>query len=357
MKDITFISDTHLGRVSRSHATAASSRALSDKLFHSALQAVTEHRRHQTSTVIHLGDLLDQPCNAERVVLQAYQLMHHIRSVLSGNHDETGDSTKVSSFQALSVISDHKEKFLRDPLSTTSIPSHTYDVNDKIVSVHLIPHKLNQEVFDLALAAQVSDIPSRQASETRILCLHSNYNFPFEKTSTTLNVTEDTGKRLLDTFDYILFGHEHMPYTAEGGRIVGIGSTHPTSFSDISDKFTLHFDGTTFTRTKIWDSAGFAKVTPDEFMQWAGVDGHVEFISIEGKVSPIQTASLTERLYELREAYPHILLSRIKADIENHAVSTLDQGQLLFDLPNIIRSGITDADQLKMFNSYLQKFM
>ena len=73
--------------------------------------------------------------------------------------------------------------------------------------------------------------------------LHCNYNNGLaEDKDQSLNLTEQQAKALLKRFDYIVIGHEHNHATYLNDRVIIVGCQHPTSFSDISNKYWIGLD-------------------------------------------------------------------------------------------------------------------
>jgi DNA repair exonuclease SbcCD nuclease subunit len=146
-----------------------------------------------------------------------------------------------------------------------------------------IDHKLNQEIFDGALQDAYN-----QAAPNSILLLHCNYNSPFATQESTLNLTREDAETLLEKFDYVLIGHEHMPRTDFDERVILLGNTHPTGFSDISDKFAYDFEiengkVVNITKEQIWDeNLGYLSLDWTELSELESVGPMVQFVEVKG---------------------------------------------------------------------------
>lgn len=231
-------SDPHLGTKRAAHTTAESAQRLKDMLYTNALGA------SRPLNSLCLGDLFDRAYNDEVTLVQGYQIAHRCEYLLSGNHDETNRQGATTSLHAL--------KEMGAPIVSCEDLSTPYF--DQFKEFWMVPHHASQENFDLALQDAAGSTEAFPERKHKYLLLHCNYNCPFDTEDSTLNLSPEMAEYLLQHFTRIFIGHEHNSKTLFGDRLVIMGNTHPTSFSDISDKFRWELDATTneLTPIRIW---------------------------------------------------------------------------------------------------------
>ena len=256
MTTYNLFSDPHLGTKRAAHTTAESAQRLKNMLYTNAL--VASDPAHGPSVCG--GDLFDRAYNDEVTLVQGYNIAHRCRQVLSGNHDETNRQGATTSLHAL--------KEMGAPV--VSCPDLSTPYFDHFKEFWMVPHHASQEVFEEALEEAACDSdPWRTAN--RYLILHCNYDCPFDTEDSTLNLSPEMATHLLKSFTRIFIGHEHNSKLLFDGRLVIMGNTHPTSFSDISDKFRWELDTQTdeLTPIRIWKEAdcyrelNFGEAVPD----------------------------------------------------------------------------------------------
>jgi DNA repair exonuclease SbcCD nuclease subunit len=232
-------SDPHLGTKRAAHTTAESAQRLKDWLHTNAMIA------SEPMNTLCLGDLFDRAYNDETTLLQGYNVAHRCQVLLSGNHDETNRQGAVTSLHAL--------KEMGAPV--VSCPDLSTPHFETWHPFWMVPHHASQDVFEKALEAAAEDAKLHQGH--RYLLLHCNYDCPFDTEDSTLNLSPEMAGRLLNSFTRIFMGHEHNSKILLNDRLVIVGNTHPTSFSDISDKFRwkLDTDADDLTPVLIWQQS------------------------------------------------------------------------------------------------------
>lgn len=299
MKKTWVFNDLHLGVARSGGTTQASATALrlwALDQFDALLKQVPDG-----DDVIINGDLTDQfdiPL-ADAAVLYGTLMEFaeaHPASMLRlalGNHDRSKDSTKLGTVEFLCQLlaATHTNVLcITAPASASE-------------GVYVIPHVVNQAVFDLAL----SQVPGG----TRYLLLHCNFASPFaEHADHSLNISRDQARDLVDRGITLVLGHEHHQRVLMGGKVVIPGNQVPTSIADcvtpegrqISEKQFAVLTDEGVTLHQSWraddEDAGFRQVSiEDEFdPAWRG------FIRITGDVMPEDAADALRKISRLRQA-------------------------------------------------------
>lgn len=327
---IQFFTDPHLGRNASSHTTVSSRNRLDDKLFSAAITA-----SHSEYPVVCLGDLFHKAHNHEKVISQGMSIASRCTLLLEGNHDLTNRTDSVPSMAVLSQSNLEDTKIVSCSLGKAAI-SVTYINNTKLVA---IPHHMNQELFEVAL-----DLARKEKGD--LLLLHCNYNSPFvSNIDTALNLTEDKAKELIDSFDYIVLGHEHIHRWELDGKVLVLGNTHPTSFADISNKYSWVYDeqDKSWTKKVIWSKldhhieVDFHKLIEDS----PTFDQDIEFVDVVGQLSGSDDAyRLSKAISKLWETHEHLLMIRNHTSIE--AADELE-GNDFVSFSNNLRDIILDS--------------
>ena len=236
----TIFTDPHLGTRRAAHTTRSSADALRQSLYWQAMSIVNGSPHPKLC----VGDLFDKAQNDEATLVQGFNVASQCEMTLSGNHDELNREGVVTSLQAL--------KDMGVPICSAPDLSKPYFTADG--AIYMVPHHASNELFIEAclLAAQHASV--NRDGQASYLFLHCNYNFPMKLEDNTLNLPEDIAVDLGQAFDFIFIGHEHNPSEHLDGKVIILGNTHPTSFSDISDKFIYHLEVETaeLTKERVW---------------------------------------------------------------------------------------------------------
>lgn len=301
----SLFTDPHLGTRRAAHTTRESSQRLQHTLYLQA-RAVTEN----ASNPICLGDLFDTSANEEAILLQGYEVARRCLFTLAGNHDSSNREGTVTSLDALKKVG-------CSIVSSPNISTPYYEAHD---ALYFVPHHASQEIFETAMFHAAEHAVHHREGKASVLMLHCNYNQPFAKEDDTLNLSEEVAGRLLNAFDYIFLGHEHKPATHFDGRVVILGNTHATSFSDISDKYVYELDITDdsleLNKTTIWRKADryreikFGEAIPD-------LTG-VMFVDVTGHEDAAEGTAIAQFVQEVWEAGHQLLAVRNNVKIGDH---------------------------------------
>lgn len=357
MTVITLFTDPHLGVTRGDHSTRASSQRLQDELFDQAMAIVSA----SDYPVFCLGDLFDKAFNPEKIIAQGIAVASHCEMTLSGNHDETNREGTITSLQ---VVEEAGCRVCRsDNLSDAYFDCFT---DGKYAGVYLVPHHASQELFLAACQNAANHAAVHRNGLASVLFLHCNYNFGLAVTDNTLNLPEDFALQLLESFDKIFIGHEHNPSTHLDDRVIILGNTHPTSFADISDKYTYQLDLETaeYTRQAAWvkkDGYRELKVGDDP-----GDLTGVMFIDVVGQESIGSAAEVTDYINSLWKAAEYeaegqvcsqLMLVRNKVVLKDalDGVDTSSETVQLEDLQTKLRSDLNGSDLLPLFEELLQQ--
>ena len=240
MKKLTIFTDPHIGTSRQAHTTRESSAALKDALYIQAMNVVTR----ATNPVLCNGDLFDSACNRESVIAQGFNVASRCWKTVAGNHDLLNRLDTVTSLQLLQ----------EQGVSICAAPNLTDPYFWCEESIYIVPHHASQEIFEQPMKAAAAHAAEHRDGLASYLFLHCNYDFAFAVDDNTLNLPVALAKELIDAFDYIFIGHEHNAETHLGGQVVILGNTHPTNYSDLSDKYIYHLDLETAYLTKelVW---------------------------------------------------------------------------------------------------------
>jgi len=344
-----FWTDPHLGLNRTSHTTPASRKALRQALYDQAL-TIVEWGHNQS---VCLGDLFDTTENDEIIIAQGAEIASRCALVLSGNHDLANRDGRMSSLELVGTLAADSSIAIDD-----SSTDHFNTAHDDC-NLTTIPHKRTQELFDHALlAAGTTGVCG--GAETRILLLHCNYTSGFATDEASLNLTKEQAALLLTAFDYILIGHEHIPRSDFDGRLQILGNTHPTSFSDISDKFTWHLDAD----KKLVPSLHWAKEDHYVVMDWElflnfplDVDAmwqDLQFIEIVGIAPAARLPEIAKAVQKLWGVAPNAYMIRNNVRAESLVIAQVEIKRAL-DVPARITEELQGSPLLPLWTSYLSR--
>jgi len=342
MSTYNLFSDPHLGTKRAAHTTAESAQRLKDRLYTSALMA---------SDALHGinicgGDLFDRAYNDETTLLQGYNIAHRCRFVLSGNHDETNRQGAMTSLHAL--------KEMGAPV--VSCPDLSTPHFDHFKEFWMVPHHASQEMFDQALQ-EAADHASQSSDGNKYLILHCNYNCPFDTEDSTLNLSPEMAEFLLQHFTRIFIGHEHNSKLLFDDRLVIMGNTHPTSFSDVSDKFRWELDPATdeLTPVRIWEeSYAYREIKfGDPIPDLAGV----QFVDVIGAEPVDNGVEVAEYVRSIWNAGNTLIAVRNNVEIIDHLASDgIDTSSpALVNLSQRIHDDLEGSDLQPYYQSLIKR--
>ena len=337
---IVFFTDPHLGLKRSANTTAMSSRnlraAISDKLKH-----VTDTME---GTKVCLGDLFDKYSNDEADILLASEAMRNIDVCLAGNHDVENRADSVGSLELLKSL--HGDKVWLDSFERPQV--HSVDLFDEEAVIIGIPHVRDQGVFDGMLKKAAALVEKGDKKYTVFLILHCNYDSGWELTETSLNLTKEKAEELLETFDYILLGHDHAPSDHFGGRLRVIGNMHPTCFGDISDKRALVFEDGEFRSEKLWYAEdGFLACDHSEIPE----STTASFVRVTGDTDRSNASEVAKAVARLWKNSSDTLLG-VKVDVNFTGESDTEFGEgrvTLEDLPAKISEELEGTEMGKLW--------
>lgn len=339
----TLFSDPHLGTRRAAHTTRDSSKALTEALYQQALHIVTHQKK-----VACLGDLFDRAFNDEATLVQGYNVASRCEFTIAGNHDETNREGSIPSLRALGQMGVN---------IMAARDFSTPHFHEWVDGIYVVPHHASQELFETAMFHAAQDATEHREGLASFLMLHCNYDCGFATEDDTLNLSPEVAERLGNAFDLILIGHEHQPNTHLGGRVVILGNTHPTSFSDISDKFMYHLNAETaeLTKTCIWSKAtSFAEIRMGAELPDLS---EVQFVDVTGIADAAGALEVAEFIQAIWKAGPELLAVRNSVQIGDHLVGTNleDSRPALVDLKATIAEDLAGSDLLPLFNALMQE--
>ena len=348
---LNLFTDTHLGAEPRTNTSSSSGKQLGAKINEVAI-ALAHQYGGEGNKLIHVGDLFHRSHNKESVIAKGIEVASLCDILIGGNHDDTNRADDQSSMDLITPICD---SVLTAPTGEVQIHYALEFSSGEVVTA--IPHHSSQELFDKAVAqACAGDMKD-------LVLLHCNFNNPFvEDIDAALNLTPEQAESLLRHYRYIVIGHEHPHRWEMGGRLLALGNTHPTSFSDISNKYVWHYDRTKenpWSRTKIWDmeenylqldAAEIYNLPESEFVIEEGVKAP-EFVDITGNLDAEFMPELAGRIAMIWEKWkPYMVRNQVNAITED-TQSLMEEGYHIEDFSKKIRDGLAEApEMLKLFN-------
>ena len=342
---VIFYTDPHLGLSRVANTTPSSSENLRQRIFDHLVNNVLKKQ----GTKVCAGDLFDKYSNNEITILQGVHVADATDVILAGNHDLVNQADKMGSLQLIEeMYSDNDECTIVLPEQFSQPYNRSYFITPSGLDLLLIPHVGSQDLFDLSLEnAHDHAKANRRSGQTTVLVLHCNYDLSPERTTdTTLNLTSDVAKYLLEAYDYILLGHEHMPAEHFDGRLIIIGNVFPTGMGDISDKRILcyHPDGR-FESQTIWEAAsGYQEFDHRQVPEAT----QANFVRITGEIEAGHMLELTRAVASMWRRSPDLYC--VKLDVTMPGISsspdTKSVQESLTQLPDLIRKELESNTEL-----------
>ena len=312
------LNDLHIGAVRGAGTTPVSALALRQHLlaeFVRILDSINED-------LIILGDMFDSYNIPVSDLIASYAALvnwldkGHRLVLVTGNHDLSTDSSKLSSFEGLACMLEIHTKgknyqFVKEPV--------------QIDNMYIIPHLRNQDLLDMAL----SKVP-----KTDYLLVHCNYhNFFTRESDNSLNISEE--QAIAAPVKQIIFAHEHNARTALKDKVFICGNQIPTSIADClskEDKYMTRISDSGVERVVVWES----KLNYAE-LDWRELsDCEAPFIRIVGACVPEEAADMANAIAGYRK--------RSKAFVVGNAVKvqSMESAQELATLEDIEKFSILD---------------
>lgn len=343
---LVFWSDPHLGLNRTSHTTPASRKALREALFKQAKSILTGN-----DTYICLGDLFDTEDNEEKVIAQGAEIANRCALVLSGNHDLPNRDGRLSSLQLIGELASDSAVALDDD------SDNHFRLSFPEAYVVAVPHKRTQQLFESTLKQLWENYDPTKDRPT-ILVLHCNYNSGYANDDATLNLTRDIAERLLDVFDYILIGHEHIARSDFDGRLQILGNIHPTSFSDISDKSIWRFDGKELQDLCVWPIQCWKSWSWEEFLgdreydEFSSYDP--QFVEINGTAPAAKMPEIAKAIQKFWAAHPETYMVRNAVKSEQLVIDAPKASKAL-DIPSRITEELQGSKLLARWQQYKER--
>lgn len=348
---LNLFTDPHLGLSARTNTSASSTKDLDATLFAKA-KTITE----KYDNLICAGDLFHRSHNREDVIAQGIKISQGCDIVIGGNHDNTSRADDKSSLDIVSKVAD---SVLMTPVGDVVV--HEGLEFDSGETVTIVPHHSNQELFDQAVEEACK-------SSGDLVILHCNFNNPFvDGIDTALNLTVAQAEQLLQHYDYIVIGHEHNTRWEMNNRLLALGNTHPTGFSDISNKYVWHFDKSKenpWSKTKIWDKAtGHMVLEAGDIFELPEEEFLVEegtvppgFVDIIGELPAEDMPALANRIGLVWKYWsPYMVRNQVNSVTEK-TESLMEEGYQIEDFSAKIMEGLGESPALlTKFKAELEK--
>lgn len=322
-KGIVFFTDPHMG-LNRARNTTPSSMVKLRNCIRSQVENVLQNADEYF--MVCLGDWFDNYSNSETVLKESVPLLKQVDLVISGNHDQVNVKERVGSLELLSSFMDEFDCPYNDVGENLFYP---YGLDAAGALLCVIPHCSTQELFDKALDAAAEHMRTGYINDDRtwFLLLHCNYDNRFaEKDQNSLNLTKQQAARLLETFDYVMLGHEHQPREDFDGRLIVLGNTHPTGFADVSDKRTAVFMDGKLEFRQLWNAQdNYLEV---DYREIADSYPH-QFIRITGTAKASLLPEITKAAKAVQNNSPNLLALKLDVVYEDmpRVASKVEHGE------------------------------
>ena len=383
MTVIRFFSDPHVGKELKANTTPASRAMLAKQIHLHGLAASGRPYQdpadplggddHPVHFTVCAGDLFDQDSNPEHVILQGAEVARRCDRVLGGNHDVKNIAERESSLSALAKLTG-EDRFVMPPepgrtsFSFDLVQESASHLGD--VALYMVPHHARQQEFELALEEVYQHALQFDAAKTRVrhlqfdaaktpvrrlLVVHCNYHLTFEAGENDLNLTDAKARQLLRVFDYIVMGHDHRPRTECEGRLIVLGNTHPTSFSDQGAKYTWFYNSETNSWAKAINAADslmeveigalLAAWRGNQLAQYA----EAEWIDIHGTLQPEDTVDMAKAIRDLRKRNEYLYAVRASRVLIAAGGTDSQPEAAQKTLIEIIEEQLAGSDLLELF--------
>jgi len=291
------LNDCHIGRKASGGVTQESAYALRKHL----LKGFHDSLNQATGDVVLLGDIFDTFSVDVGDLLEAYDVVcdwlhergHRLVCVI-GNHDQSSDSMKTSSFDLFTGLLERRFP----ALVTTVRGGQLFPEYDSYV----LSHVKDQATFD----AELEKVP-----DCKYLLLHANWNNFFSvEADHSLNVTESQAKQLAKRGITLVFAHVHQQKTEMAGSVVIIGNQTCASIADAlgnDTKTMMSVSDEGLKRLQTWKAEG-------SFFDcdWKSLDDlpeSAQFIRTVGTATSAQAADVIAALARKRASCSAFLLS------------------------------------------------
>lgn len=338
---LNLFTDPHLCLGARTNTSATSTKVLDECLFSTANKVVGKY-----DNLICAGDLFHRSHNRESGIAQGIKIADGCDIMIGGNHDNTNRADDQSSLDIVAQVCD---SVLMTEVGKVEVHAELAFDSGEVVTI--VPHHSSQELFDQAvdLACQ---------SKGDLVILHCNFNNPFvDEVDTALNLTIEQAEKLLKRYSFIVIGHEHNTRWEMNYRLLALGNTHPTGYSDISNKYVWHFDKTKekpWSRTKLWDKeTGYASFDasaifdlPESEFEIEGDAVAPQFVDITGDLDAENMPELAHRISLIWDKWKPLMVRNQVNAVKEDTESLMEEGYKIEDFSKNIEDGLAESPKL-----------
>lgn len=346
MKMIIF-SDPHIGLTRNNHTTPASRQALRQAVAQQARDIVDK----DDFGLICLGDLFDSYDADAASLVEGFDIYTTCGLTLFGNHDLANRKDRMSAIEAVDRIYQAPVTRFEADVGRAS--------SSRICGYRFwwVDHKFTQALFEEAL----NDAYENAYGPCSLL-LHCNYDSGFAHQESTLNLTRDKAEWLLSRFEKIFIGHEHMSRTDFDGKLVLVGNTHPTSFSDVSDKFMWEVDVqpdqiASVTPVLIWlEADGYLNLHWSDLPELTTLPESVQFVEVVGDAEPEHMAAISKQVSDIWKLSDNLLM--VKNGVQSSALqltATPEQLARCESVPERISRDLEGTKLYAVWTEYLAR--
>lgn len=308
MGSIIVYSDPHQGLNLNANTTPRSR----ERLNQSIDRTLNEILSQEADSFICLGDFFHRFQNSEDVLMDALPHAERTTRILGGNHDVVNDKERRSTLHVINEIFPGKVSL---PVFG-EVVVETFWMGSALFT--MVPHHSSTELFEKALDAAVEkNIPERSQGLPTYLCLHCNYDSGFATQDTALNLDRKRAEQLLESFDYILIGHDHHFKEDFDGKLIVLGNIHPTNFGDICDKYYLVIDtdtGHPMAYDTCWVDNRYIEVDHTEIFKVT--TDHHQFVRITGNAEPSAIPEISRSIKKLWERASEDAVFAIRSEVK-----------------------------------------
>jgi len=307
MKPLLILNDIHLGVVRQAGTTPATQVAL-----RSSLQSFLADfiKQHHDKDLCLLGDIFDAfTVEIGEVLACCRTLAEWLKSssgdliLAAGNHDIGIRNDRLSSFDVLCEI------------LVGRFPSRVHTVREGLRSfgnIHIIPHCMNQNLFDL-------EMEKARTLEPGFLLLHANVDNGFcENSDHSLNISGEWLARLTRKHT-ILCAHEHQHRTfsvdENANKVFVLGNQIPSSISDCLSHGVAQKDGSKFAHVIHEDSQIEAIPTWQrqgdfEQLDWQDLaETSARFVRITGTATAAEASNVISAIAKYRQGSSALIIT------------------------------------------------
>ena len=298
MKTLTIVNDCHAGAQRASGTTPLTAWQLRQYLNEDLRRLVNEI---DTDLCI-LGDLFDTGTVPMADILSVWETLRAWLAkglslyLVRGNHDDSKNTTVLSSFQFLCrLLTAEFPGQVTEISSPTALAEH---------GAYVVPHVANQDIYDEALAS----VPACQ-----YLLVHANFNNGFAVESDhSLNMSLEQAAAC--KAKYIIFAHEHQAKSALNGKVFVCGNQTPSSVSDCLGndiKSLTLLQGGAPERLQTWSRLGnYAE------QDWRSLtDSGEKFIRVVGEATAAEAADVVSAIAKFRnKAKALVITNAVKVE-------------------------------------------